>query len=128
MYEQPCAAGMESLMRHTYESANVPLEQVRYMECHATGTQVGRCGPPYFVPAAGVVETADCAYTGSMGLTDEPYLSRCSVGLSLRGLADFLILVSGDLIELMGVARVFRASHDYFTSPLRVASVKGNIG
>jgi polyketide synthase 13 len=41
VYEQPCVAGIESLMRLAYQSAEIPLEQVRYVEAHATGTAVG---------------------------------------------------------------------------------------
>ena len=34
----------------------------------------------------------------------------------------------GDLTELQGVGEFFKDSHDFETHPLRIASVKGNIG
>lgn len=41
VYEQPNAYGIRRLMHHAYESCGISLDAVSYLECHATGTQVG---------------------------------------------------------------------------------------
>jgi acyl transferase domain-containing protein/NADPH:quinone reductase-like Zn-dependent oxidoreductase/thioester reductase-like protein/acyl carrier protein len=74
VYEQPCPYGMREMFSRVYKCANVPLEKLHYMECHATGTAVG------------------------------------------------------DVIELQAIGDVFGDSHELRKNPLRIASVKSNIG
>ena len=74
VYEAPNVFGMAEMIRLCHKQVGLPLEKVRYVEAHATGTRVG------------------------------------------------------DLIELEALSSVYKDSHDIRVNPLRVGSLKGNIG
>lgn len=74
MIELPCSLGMKKLYDEVYAKKNIVLEDVDYIEMHATGTK------------------------------------------------------AGDVLELESVGEYFADSHNDKSNPLRVASVKGNVG
>ena len=74
MIELPCSLGMKKLYDEVYAEKNIVLEDVDYIEMHATGTK------------------------------------------------------AGDVIELESVGEYFADSHNDKSNPLRIASVKGNVG
>ena len=74
VYESPNAHGMAEMIKLCHQQIDLPLDEIAYVEAHATGTPVG------------------------------------------------------DLVELNALKEVYQRSHSLDENPLRVGSIKGNIG
>ena len=74
VYESPNSHGMAEMVKLCHEQIDLPLDEIAYVEAHATGTPVG------------------------------------------------------DLVELNALKEVYQRSHNLHANPLRVGSIKGNIG